>query len=193
MKKAILYPSLIILMWAMSFAQCDQVASTANKSMKPFLASGQYLRQQVKEGQIVTLKTTLFEGFKYRVVTETDNSNGGRVLYRLLDGGNNIIFTNKSLNSKYWDFEVGSTDNFIFQAKLTSGTGCLVLELGFDDRALGKEEDLEDLDDLDDIDDIMEELHDDIKVEDLEDLDMGEFDDPIFDDEDDLFDDDMDN
>lgn len=192
MKKLLILPLLTLFLGLTAFSQCDRLAKECNNALKPFLPNGQYLRKYVKEGQIVSLRTTLFEGFKYRIVAQAESDDGGKVLYRIVDGGRQTIFSNKSvMSSKYWDLEIGATDNFIFQAKLTKGSGCLVLTIGFDDSMLGDddEEDLDDLDDLDDIDDLdLDDLDvdmDDVDLDDDLDLDL---DDPIFEDEDDLFD-----
>ena len=181
----ILLPLLICMLTQAAYAQCEGPAKKGNTVMTPFLSNGQYLHKYMQEGQVVSLKATLFEGFKYRVVSTTDSRDGGRVLYRMLDGGRNTLFSNKNQTSEYWDFEVGATDNFLFQAKLTKGTGCLVLLIGFDDSALNKGDEFDDMDDLDDVDNLLDDLDDNLDDDLNLDLDDDLDDDPLFDEDED--------
>lgn len=190
MKKAL--SLLIFFLPAMvMFGQCDKAMKISQETMKPFLANGQYLHAQSVAGKVQTMRATLYAGMRYRLVAYTD-ADGGKVLYRMLDSQNNTLFEGDSGNSNYWDFEVGATDNFVLQTRLSKGSGCVVLALGFDDSLIGDDTDLDEMDDIGDMEKLIEELEhdldDDLDVEldeeglfeeiNLEDEDELELDDP---------------
>lgn len=130
-------------------AQCEKVADRCEGQLLDYLSDGQYYRAQVNGAGEATIKVTLHEGFRYRIVSCNDRP-GAKVRYRVLDGRKNMVFeTMGAKDGDAWDFELGATDNFTIKASIPNnvGLGCIVFEVGFDEEMLGSDDDFEEEDD----------------------------------------------
>jgi hypothetical protein len=129
-------------------AQCDMAAQTCEVDLLDYLSDGQYYRVQVVDEESATLKITLFQGFRYRLVACTEAS-GAKINYEMFDGANNKVFSNEGVpDGTGWDFEIGATDEFTIKANLKGADlGCIVFEVGYDDEMFIDEEDFLDEDD----------------------------------------------
>lgn len=130
-------------------AQCDDVAQRCDNQLVEFISDGQYYRATVKDAGEATLKLTLYEGFRYRLVICNDRP-GAKVRYRVYDGRKNEVFARMGANDgDYWDFELDGTDNFTIKASIPNnvGMGCIVFSVGYDDDLLIRDEDFEEEDD----------------------------------------------
>lgn len=129
-------------------AQCDQAARTCEIDLLDYLSDGQYYRVQVVDGETATLKLTLFQGFRYRIVACTEAS-GAKINYEMYDGMNQKVFSNEGVpDGTGWDFEIGATDEFTIKAKLDNAElGCIVFDVGYDDEMFLGDDDFLDEDD----------------------------------------------
>jgi hypothetical protein len=130
-------------------AQCEKVAERCEGQLLDYLSDGQYYRAQVNGTQEATIKITLYEGFRYRIVSCNDRP-GAKVRYRVLDGRKTMVFeTMGAQDGDAWDFELEATDNFTIKASIPNnvGLGCLVFEVGYDEEML---DDVEDWDEAED-------------------------------------------
>jgi hypothetical protein len=125
---------LLLLAPGVSRAQCDQAARTCEVDLLEYLSDGQYYRVQVVDGESATLKLTLFQGFRYRIVACTE-VNGAKINYEMYDGYNNKVFSNEGVpDGTGWDFDIGATDEYVIKAKLNNAElGCIVFDVGYDD------------------------------------------------------------
>ncbi|MEM6272630.1 MAG: hypothetical protein AAF998_24675 [Bacteroidota bacterium] len=115
-------------------AQCDQAAQKCEVALVDYLTDGQYYRVQLVEGESATLKLTLFQGFRYRIAACTE-AEGAKVLYEMFDGSGTKVYSNEDIdNGTGWDFEIGATDEFTIEAKLSGAElGCVVFNIGYDE------------------------------------------------------------
>ena len=130
-------------------AQCEKVADRCEGQLLDYLSDGQYYRAQVNGTSEATIKITLHEGFRYRIVTCNDRP-GAKVRYRVMDGRKNMVFeTMGALDGDAWDFELKATDNFVIKASIPNnvGIGCIVFEVGFDEELIADDEDFAEEDD----------------------------------------------
>jgi hypothetical protein len=130
-------------------AQCDKLAQRCEDNLVEFISDGQYYRASVKDAGEATIKITLYEGFRYRIVVCNDRP-GAKVRYRVLDGSKAEVF--ESMGAKdgdYWDFELDGTDNFVIKASIPNnvGMGCILFSVGYDDEMMVDDEDFEEEDD----------------------------------------------
>lgn len=139
---------LLLLAPVVTQAQCDQAAQACEVDLLDYLSDGQYYRVQVVDGEAATLKITLFQGFRYRLVACTEAS-GAKINYEMFDGVNNKVFSNEGVpDGTGWDFEIGSTDEFTIKANLTGAElGCIVFEVGYDDEMFLDDDDFLEEDD----------------------------------------------
>lgn len=129
-------------------AQCDKLASRCEDQLLDYLSDGQYYHAIVKDATESTIKITLYEGYRYRIVVCNDRP-GAKVRYRVLDGRKTEVF--QSMGAKdgdTWDFELDGTDNFTIKASIPNnvGTGCILFSVGYDDE-LQLDDDFEEEDD----------------------------------------------
>jgi hypothetical protein len=130
-------------------AQCFEVTSRCEGMLDEFLSDGEDYRAQVVGAKEVTLHVTLYEGFRYRIVTCNDRP-GALVKYRVLDGSNTEVFHNYAAkDGDYWDLELESTDKFTIKASIPNnqGTGCIVFEVGYDEEMMTDDDDWSEEDD----------------------------------------------
>lgn len=130
-------------------AQCQRTAERCEGQLLDFLSDSQYYQGTVTGTQEVTFKLTLYEGFRYRIVSCNDRPNA-KVRYRVLDGRKTEVFqTMGAKDGDTWDFELEATDNFTIKASIPNnvGTGCIVFEVGYDDEMLLDDDDFEEEDD----------------------------------------------
>lgn len=129
-------------------AQCDAVANRCEDNLLGYLSDGQYYKATVKDATEATVKVTLYEGFHYRFVVCSDRP-GAKVRYRVINSRKAEVFESMAAkDGDSWDFELGSTDNFIIKASIPNnvGTGCIVFSVGYDDDMM-LDEDFEEEDD----------------------------------------------
>lgn len=130
-------------------AQCEKVADRCEGQLLDYLSDGQYYRAQVNGTAEATIKITLHEGFRYRIVTCNDRP-GAKVRYRVMDGRKNMVFeTMGAVDGDAWDFELKATDNFVIKASIPNnvGIGCVVFEVGYDEQMIMDDDDFAEEDD----------------------------------------------
>lgn len=127
-------------------AQCERPVNVCSAELTEFLTDTKPYKAVVKEGASVHFKMQLYEGFLYRVVACTDVP-GAQIRYTVYDGSKKPVFSHVgSASGAYWDFEIGSSDEFTIKASLSKGAGCVVFGVGYDE-SVGLGDDLEEEDD----------------------------------------------
>jgi hypothetical protein len=130
-------------------AQCDKLAARCEDNLVEFISDGQYYRASVKDATEASIKITLYEGFRYRIVVCNDRP-GAKVRYRVMDGSKAEVFESMAAkDGDYWDFELESTDNFTIKASIPNnvGMGCILFSVGYDDELMLDDDAFEEEDD----------------------------------------------
>ena len=145
-------------------AQCERTSERCEGELGDFLSDGNFYGAQVNGIAEATIKVTLYEGFRYRIVTCNDRPNA-KVKYRVLDSRKAEVFsTMGAKDGEAWEFELASTDNFVIKASIPNnvGMGCVIFEVGYDDEMLDDGADFDDEDDPFYDDDLEDEIDDEI-------------------------------
>jgi hypothetical protein len=132
-----------------SQAQCLRTSERCEGELGEFLSDGNYYGAQVNGVAEATIKVTLYEGFRYRIVACHDRPNA-KVKYRVLDSRKNEVFqTQGAKDGDAWEFELAATDNFTIKASIPGnvGLGCMIFEVGYDEEMLDDSADFEEEDD----------------------------------------------
>ncbi len=132
-----------------SQSQCLRLSERCEGELGDFLSDGNYYGASVNGVTEATIKLTLYEGFKYRIVTCNDRPNA-KVKYRVLDSRKTEVFqTQGAKDGDAWEFELSATDVFTIKASIpgNAGLGCIVFEVGYDEDMLDVEADFEEEDD----------------------------------------------
>jgi hypothetical protein len=130
-------------------SQCLRTSERCEGELGEFLSDGNYYGAQVNGVTEATLKLTLYEGFRYRIVTCNDRPNA-KVKYRVLDSRKNEVFqTLGAKDGEAWEFELAATDNFTIKASIPNnvGLGCVIFEVGYDEEMLDDGVEFEEEDD----------------------------------------------
>lgn len=146
-------------------AQCLRTSERCEGELGDFLSDGNYYGAQVNGATEATIKVTLYEGFRYRIVTCNDRPNA-RVKYRVLDSRKAVVFqTAGAKDGEAWEFELASTDVFTIKASIVNnvGLGCVIFEVGYDDEMLDDGVEFADEDDPFFDDDLEKEIDEEIE------------------------------
>jgi hypothetical protein len=121
-----------------AISQCQSFAKTkCLPQLKPYISSGQLYSTTLLANDHTELTMTFYSGQNYRIAVCAQKSLG-EISFRLKDGDNNIIFSNKGYGN-FWDFTVQSTQELTIEVITPPGdpnatldnSGCVAILVGF--------------------------------------------------------------
>jgi len=128
---------------SLAFSQCNEFTKKdCIPLLDPYTFNGQLNNTVLSEGETAELQLTFYADQEYRVLVAGED-HIGKIRFQLLDVEYNILYDNKDESyTKFWDFSVESTDDFIVRVIVDQNdnpddiqSGCVSMLVGF--RAFG--------------------------------------------------------
>ncbi len=140
--KSIIFTLIIISLSIVAFPQnCRTFAKKkCLPEILPYVHDGQYNVTTLAPGESAQMYMTFYSGQEYKVIACADDALGEKVILRIKDANNRILYDNSKNNyANWWSFNVKASQQLIIEVSVPAtnneadknSVGCVSIMVGF--------------------------------------------------------------